>query len=268
MSMNEKRIINLYLKYVDKKDEYNKDFNNDFDVLCLELNNYLDNLELKKLIELYTEYASIYNIRTFSNIDNFLDVLYEKIISKFKNVSLMKILDLYVNVFNSTLKIDENYKACKNTINARERNLNSEMELENLIKCQSKSRETFISEYKKENLSFKKELLYYQRSFEKNDKLQDAFLIYLESNFKEINEQERGNLLSTINRRIETNSKEILNRNNLLSNKSLLDIRRRFKDNTSLAEIKSSLDTSDLRNSNYIYESYRELLLEKNKINK
>lgn len=261
--MSEDRIINLYIKYANNPDKYEHDYNDQIDNLLNNLNLELQKLEFKDLVELYLKYSNIYYVLNCDSMNKILDIIYDNVMSKFKSVSLMKIIDLYTIVFNSTIKVDESIEACKSRIHARISILNDEVELEHLVKSQAKgSPEKFINNYKNESVIFQKELSYYQKSFDFQDKLQQAFITYLDENLDKINEQQNSNLLSTINRRIEDNSREILKRNDLLSNKTLLDVRRRFRDDTSLYEIRESLDTTTLRNNNYVYENYKEILLE------
>ena len=83
-------------------------------------------------------------------------------------------------------------------------------------------------------------------------------------NFPEV---ERNLYLIKINEIIENNSLEIVKRNEMRKNKRVIDIQSKMRD-ISTFEIFSMLDTTTLKNKNYVYGSFQAALIKQKNNNK
>ena len=135
------------------------------------------------------------------------------------------------------------------------------------ITKKSTTKEAFLKEYMLELESYVKHEKVLERAFSNLDKLQNGILIYVETKLKSLTEEEKMQLLETLNSRIEANSKEIVKRKKLGNNRLKLDLQSRFED-ISIYELIDSLNITSLRNKNYVYESFRSAIMEQIKENK
>lgn len=258
-------LINLYLKFLDKKEEYEKVYHKPFNVLE-ELQNNLSSLSLNELIELYQKYATNINIQREKTPIEIFDLLYQIIIIQLNEVSLMKEIDLYADFFNKILDFEETINTYQNIVSAKSFYANDEYYIERQISKEKLSKEELLKQKRGELEYYIQILTTLEKSYNILDKLQDAILVNIESRIDRSKEDENSHLLETINNRIEKNSKEILRRKELQANKKALSIQSRFN-NTSMYEILSGLEVTSLKNKNYVYESYKETLMEKVKQN-
>ena len=260
-------LIDNYFKYVNSKEDYQKKYSDSFETIIKNIKDLLVNLSLSDLIELYLRYVKDLSVFKNDNQDFIFNLLYEAIISKLSTVSLMKVFDLYANIFVNSTDLEEHIESNQNIINARNYNLQDEYYIERQITKKSTTKEAFLKEYMLELESYVKHEKVLERAFSNLDKLQNGILIYVETKLKSLTEEEKMQLLETLNSRIEANSKEIVKRKNLGNNRLKLDLQSRFED-ISIYELIDSLNITSLRNKNYVYESFRSAIMEQIKENK
>lgn len=261
-SMKDKKLIELYVKYVDKKEKYKLDFNQEFDTLINQIENTLTNAELRDLIDLYIEYTNFYNLNKCQELVGISDMIYNFIVSKLNTVSVMKLIDLYTVIYNVTLRANELVCDDENRLLSRQITLENEFDLNQVIKSQTRySREEFITNYRKENFIFEKNLVIDKESYELLDKLQDAFLVHIDTRLNETTKEEEEQLLATINKRIEEKSNEKIRRNRILANrKQQIKLYGSLQDKNS-HQVYENLSTSELKNSIDVYINYKNNLL-------
>lgn len=257
-------LIDNYFKYVNSKEDYQKKYSDSFENLIKNIKDLLVNLSLGDLIELYLRYVTNLSIFKNNNQEFIFNLLYETIVNKLNTVSLMKVFDLYGNIFISSLDLEEHIESNQNIINARNYNLQDEYYIERQITKKSTTKEAFLKEYMLELESYVKHEKVLERAFSNLDKLQNGILIYVETKLKSLTEEEKMQLLETLNSRIEANSEEIVKRKKLGNNKLALNLQSRFNE-ISIYELKSSLDTTSFKNKNYVYESFRSAIMEQTK---
>ena len=261
-SMKDKKLIELYVKYVDKKEKYKLDFNQEFDTLINQIENTLTNAELRDLIDLYIEYTNFYNLNKCQELVGISDMIYNFIVSKLNTVSVMKLIDLYTVIYNVTLRANELVCDDENRLLSRQITLENEFDLNQVIKSQTRySREEFITNYRKENFIFEKNLVIDKESYELLDKLQDAFLVHIDTRLNKTTKEEEEQLLATINKRIEEKSNEKIRRNRILANrKQQIKLYGSLQDKNS-HQVYENLSTSELKNSIDVYINYKNNLL-------
>ena len=176
----------------------------------------------------------------------------------------MKVFDLYGNIFISSLDLEEHIESNQNIINVRNYNLQDEYYIERQSTNKGTTKEAFLKKYMLELESYINHEKVLERAFSNLDKLQNAILIYVETKLKSLTEEEKMQLLETLNSRIEANSKEIVKRKKLGNNRLKLDLQSRFED-ISIYELIDSLNITSLRNKKYVYQSFRSAIMEQTK---
>ena len=211
----------------------------------IEIENSLDNLDLYKLMDIVYKYTDA-NFLKDNNLNNLLELFKDKVISKLSDLSLIKVIDLYIELFNNTLIASDTMMASKNVLAVMSYNISSDSYIAKELEKKNISKEEYLANLKKD-LDKNVEIIdNYTRTYEFLDSLQDKFLIYIEVAFDKIESQEKDYLIQNINKRFSDASLKLL----------------KLKDN--LDRVKG-LEYSNLKNSVVIYENFRNSLLENKK---
>ena len=211
----------------------------------IEIGNSLDNLDLYKLMDIVYKYTDA-NFLKDNNLNDLLELFKDKVISKLSDLSLIKVIDLYIELFNNTLIASDTMMASKNILAVMSYNISSDTYIEKELEKKNISKEEYLANLKKD-LDKNVEIIdNYTRTYEFLDSLQDKFLIYIEVAFDKIESQEKDYLIQNINKRFSDASMKLL----------------KLKDN--LDRVKG-LEYSNLKNSVVIYENFRNSLLDNKK---
>ena len=211
----------------------------------IEIENSLDNLDLYKLMDIVYKYTDA-NFLKDNNLNNLLELFKDKVISKLSDLSLIKVIDLYIELFNNTLIASDTMMASKNVLAVMSYNISSDSYIAKELEKKNISKEEYLANLKKD-LDKNVEIIdNYTRTYEFLDSLQDKFLIYIEVAFDKIESQEKDYLIQNINKRFSDASMKLL----------------KLKDN--LDRVKG-LEYSNLKNSVVIYENFRNSLLDNKK---
>ncbi len=211
----------------------------------IEIGNSLDNLDLYKLMDIVYKYTDA-NFLKDNNLNDLLELFKDKVISKLSDLSLIKVIDLYIELFNNTLIASDTMMASKNILAVMSYNISSDTYIEKELEKKNISKEEYLANLKKD-LDKNVEIIdNYTRTYEFLDSLQDKFLIYIEVAFDKIESQEKDYLVQNINKRFSDASMKLL----------------KLKDN--LDRVKG-LEYSNLKNSVVIYENFRNSLLDNKK---
>lgn len=258
--MKEKKIIELYLRYLDNKDDYQKDFNESFNNLENTLKMYLEQLDIKDLIILYFEYATLDKFRANKNIEKLFELIYNVIFSKINELSLMKLVDLISVVVmdcydQSTIYYVEN----KNRVNVRKNNLMSASFFTNELKNSEVKKEEYIKEL---NIFSEIVSIYEERILKVLNILLDDIILYTEIKLNVIKPEELDFVLITINSRIEKNSNIILKDKEYLDNEKNIISGSKIN-NSSPDDIKNKLhnEIKNLIVRNERYKNYQQSLI-------
>ena len=227
------------------------------------LNNYIEGLDLNGLVNFYLKCSNHLFFQKYNTaMDDILILIYNQIMNKLKETSLLDIIEVYFNIFNESLYIEDSIEANQNIINVRRYNLNDDFFLEYESKRHNISRLEFIENYQKGLEYYEEDSLYLKSVFGYLDKLQNAILEYLDTIISKLSEEERHIYLIKINEIIEDNSLEIIRRNEIRKNRKAVDIESKMRE-ISTFEIFSMLDTTTLKNKNYIYGNFQAALKKK-----
>ena len=211
----------------------------------IEIGNSLDNLDLYKLMDIVYKYTDAIFLKD-NNLNDLLELFKDKVISKLSDLSLIKVIDLYIELFNNTLIASDTMMASKNVLAVMSYNISSDAYIAKELEKKNISKEEYLANLKKD-LDKNVEIIdNYTRTYEFLDSLQDKFLIYIEVAFDKIENQEKDYLIQNINKRFSDASLKLL----------------KLKDN--LDRVKG-LEYSNLKNSVVIYENFRNSLLENKK---
>ena len=211
----------------------------------VEIGNSLDNLDLYKLMDIVYKYTDALFLKD-NKLNDLLELFKDKIISKLSDLSLIKVIDLYIELFNNTLVASDTMMASKNVLSVMSYNISSNTYIEKELEKKNITKEEYLSNLKKD-LDKNVEIIdNYTKTYEFLDSLQDKYLIYIEIAFDKIKNQEKEYLIQNINKRFSDASMKLL----------------KLKDN--LDKVKG-LEYSNLKNSVVIYENFRNSLLENKK---
>ena len=198
-----------------------------------EIAKYLDKLDLNKLIDIIFKYV-------FTNIDlnDLLELIKDKIINKLNELSLIKVIDLYIELFNKILTVEDTLMASKNILSVMSYNISDNNYIESEINKKKISKDEYLDILKKDLDKYVALINNYNKIHDYLDNLQDKFLVYIETKLENIESKEKYYLIQNINKRLSDVSLKLL-------------------------KLKDSLEYNEIKNSLVIYESYRKSLLEK-----
>ena len=198
-----------------------------------EIAKYLDKLDLNKLIDIIFKYV-------FTNIDlnDLLELFKDKSINKLNELSLIKVIDLYIELFNKTLTVEDTLMASKNILSVMSYNISDNNYIESEINKKKISKDEYLDILKKDLDKYVALIDNYNKIHDYLDNLQDKFLVYIETKLENIESKEKYYLIQNINKRLSDVSLKLL-------------------------KLKDSLEYNEIKNSLVIYESYRKSLLEK-----
>ena len=211
----------------------------------IEIGDNLDNLDLYKLMDIVYKYTDAEFLKD-NNLNDLLELFKDKILSKLSDLSLIKVIDLYIELFNNTLMASDTMMASKNVLAVMSYNISSDAYIEKELEKKNISKEEYLANLKKELDKNVKIIDNCTRTYDFLDSLQDKFLIYIEVAFDKIESQEKEYLIQNINKRFSDASLKLL----------------KLKDN--LDRVKG-LEYSNVKNSVVIYENFRNSLLENQK---
>ena len=261
-------IIGLFLKYINKQEEYEKENKKSFVSLQEEFFNCLANMNTNELLDLFIKYTSINSLEENKDIHEFLGIIYEIYLEKIEKLSFMETLDLYVKVFNNVYGLELELSKTQNILNSRVYNLEDDYYLEREAKKNRLTKEDFLKKYRADLELFKEDVNKYNRVFVYIDCLQNDMLIELERKIVFLQNNENKEEIITVkrvlNEKIEKNSEEILKRRKFLRDKDAIDRFAKLNE-VSIYELVDSLDYSELDNEVTIYESYRNTLMNEKK---
>ena len=205
---------NIIDSYVNEFDMLNEEEKKD---RLKEIDIYLDKLDLNKLLELFKN----------------------KSISKLDELSLIKVIDLYIELFNKTLTVEDTLMASKNILSVMSYNISDNNYIENEIRKKKISKDEYLDILKKDLDKYVALIDNYNKTHDYLDSLQDKFLIYIETKLENIESRDKYYLIQNLNKRLSDVSLKLL-------------------------KLKDSLEYNNIKNGLVIYESYRKSLLEKN----
>ena len=252
-------IIETYIKYYDKQSDYEKIYKRNFDILLEEIENQLSILNLKELVDLYLKYSAINYLKN-NYMNSLLNLIIQNIMAKLPYTQSIEIMDIYANLYDCMLSLEENIQSFSNLIKARTYNLNDEFFLQN--KSSKNTNPNFIENYKKELESFQETHDLSISSFNYLDKVQIIIIDILESKINNLTSDEMENLIREVNKRIELYSSQIEYKKKLLNNKRALELEIRLRGLNSY-DIAETLNYVKLENKLEVYVNYQNKLLEK-----
>ena len=118
------------------------------------------------------------------------------------------------------------------------------------------------SQYEKEINYYVNNGIYLDKSFHNMDLLLSNVFNYINEKISKLDLDSKKELLMHINNIILDNSLEIIKRNELRRNKKFIDIRSKMIDKSTY-EIFNMLDTTKLKNMNYVYSNFQSILNDK-----
>ncbi len=249
-------LIETYIKYYNKQDEYENIYKRKFDLLLEEIENQLSVLNLKDLVDLYLKYSAI-NYLKHNYMNSLLNLIIQNIETKLPLAMPIEIMDIYANLYDSMLSLDDNIQSFNNIIKARTYNLNDEFFLK-------KKTSDYLENYKKELDSFQETHDLFNSSLNYLDKLQEIIMDILESKITELSLTDKETLIREINKRIELYESKLSFQRNLLKNPKALELEIRLNGLNSY-NILENFNFQSIRNRLYIYDSYQSKLLEDKK---
>lgn len=254
-------LIETYIKYYNKHDEYENIYKRKFDTLLEEIENQLSVLNLKELVDLYLKYSAVNYLKN-NYMNSLLNLIIQNIKVKLPHTQSIEIMDIYASLFDSMLSLEDNIQSYKNIIKVRSYNLTDEFFLRN--KSSKNINPSFLENYKKELEGFQEFHDLSISSFNYLDKVQVIIMDTLESKINELTSLEKENLIRDVNKRIELCFHKLNFQQNLLKNSKALEIEIRLNGLNSY-NILENFNSQSIRNKLTVYESYQSKLLEDRK---
>ena len=255
--------IELYLKYSNNQQGYEKIYQRSFNELLQEIEAEMAILTLKELLEIYIYYSKPNRLKN-NYMNNLLILIYEVITERLSQFKSIDIVDNYVELCNSIIALNDNIQSYQNIIQVRTYNLEDNFFISNQAIRSHKSIEKFIKNYQEEIETFKDTLDISKSSNNYLEKLKLNIQDYLDSLINNLTEEEKKELIQEINKRIDVHSRKLLYQKRLLSNRKVFDIEMRLS-NIDPSNIQDKFDFSNLNNRLTIYEDYRNKLINKTK---
>ena len=169
------KLIEDYLKALNSNDS-----NNSNDSLTI-IKNGLEKLQVNDLVKLFICYTNFKYVDKY-NIKELIHILVQEIMKKLDNISLIKVIDLYIMFFNKSLVVEDVLTANKNILSVMSFDISNSEYIESKIQKKNISREKFID-------NCKKELAIYANSTSVNenissylDEVQEKLLTYIDEN--------------------------------------------------------------------------------------
>ena len=256
-------LFKKYFQYVDKNEEYEKKYKASFSGLVNEIQEVLKTKSLKDLINLFKDLLRIQNIQQLNGDTNLFDILYVEIMNKLDTVSIMKLIDLYIDISKDTLISEDNLNSSQNVINVTVEKLNDEFILEYEASKKGVSKEKIIESYQNKLLDYRQYNLNFAQIHLIIGELKQKIFAYINEQIPNIDQDLQQKLIYTLRSRIEDNSKKIIEKNILRSDKDLLKIKSRFEYKNPYQIYHELLDsTEDLKRKNFIYELFEKNLVD------
>ena len=226
----------------------------------------LDNYSIKELIDLYITYARPKYFIEHNNMRDILEYISLYVINNLLKNSFVDNLDLYTKLMMEIHNLEDMIESTNNIIRIRDYNLQDDFFLEMQSKTFKLDKEIYIEKYQEELYNFKNYNALYKQILTLLDNFQKNMLLSLNNYIDTLPNEEKNNLLIDINKKIEENSLEINNRIELRQDRKKLELQSRFKD-ISVSELFDSLDTTYLKEQNYVFNQFQGVLKD-NKKNK
>lgn len=219
----------------------------------------LDNYSLKELMELYTTYARPKYFKEHSNMEEILNYISSYIMEHLSNNYFLNIMDLYTKLMVELIDLEQVNESNDSIIRIRNDKLENEFFLEMSAKSFGKDKDSYIRDYKKELDHFKEDSVLYKKILELLDSFQKNILTYLNLYTEQLTITERDSILKEIKKVIEQNSLEIIKRIKLRQDKKRIELESKFKE-LPISQIYDNLDTTFLREQNYVYKNFQSIL--------
>ncbi len=213
----------------------------------------LESLDLYKVLDFCLKYSDRKYIKGKNS--NILDLGKEVLNQGLNSLSLIKVIDLYIELFNKTIMVSDSLMASKNILDVMSYNLQDEEFIKREMDKKHVSKEEYVSTLKRDldkNIGI---IDSYNKSYDYLDKLQDDILVYIEEKLENIEGQDKYYLIQNLNKRFTDNSLKLLKLQDNLDN-----IRNIDKN-----ELINTIEYNNIKNSIIIYESFRNSLLEEKK---
>lgn len=223
--------------------------------LALELNA----LPLKELIEIYLGYTNSVYFMRYENISKSLNLIKEKIMNKLNSISIIELIDLYADIYIKTLELTERVEKNKMFINIRESNIKDENFVTGEALRRKVSKEKFLSEYVSAVKNPQKDLECMNESLMFIDELQSSISNYIEVYLNNLS-SDKEIIIQELDKRIDSNEKEIQTRNEILHDQNKLNIISKSI-GSSIFQTCIMLNPKELETRNDdVYKSFRSII--------
>lgn len=253
-------MLNLYIKYFEKKDLYEKEKAKSFQEFENELKERLNNLTSKELIDLYINYSRVsFMMINPKPIEALLEIIYNVLESSLNRLSIPELIDLITVVSNQILRVNSNINSNTNIINARTSNLKNDFFITNEARNKNISKEKFISNYENEIQGYISNLEFCHASFYFLNKISSLLDSKIVEKIDNLNDLEKDNLLVILNYKIEEISNLILRVDELCNNRVARELEFKLGVET-LLDLVNTSNFENLKNNLELYNKYTSLI--------
>lgn len=253
-------MLNLYIKYFDKKELCEKEKGKSFTEFENELKERLNNLTIDKLIDLYINYSRVSFIMiNYKPIESLLDLIYDNISSRLNTLSVSELINLVTVVSEQILSVNANINSNTNIINVRTSNLANDFFISNETRKKNVNKDKFIADYKKEIEDYISNLEYCHASSYFLNRISSLLDFQVIEQIDNLTVEEEDNLLVTLNSKIEEISNLILKVNGLFTSRTAMELEAKFGVDT-LLDLVTGSKLENLKNNLELYNKYVSLI--------
>ena len=206
---NIENLLNTYLRYSTKKEEYETRFNEPLSDLIKKLVSALDNLSFLELIQGYIEYCDILEVKKENN-DETLKLFYSVIESKLDKVEFLPLLNAFSDLFVEYINAETKLIPVNNRIGVYAEYIKDESYLSYAMKRKNKTKEELIKSYRDEIQSWSELKEKYDLKFHHLERLYLCIQIFLEDKLNHLNFEEIVPIQYEINEIVDIISEQIL----------------------------------------------------------
>ena len=211
---------------------------NDDETILPEIVASFEKMDADELISIYLGYSSsVYFIR-YNNISKVLELISNKIVQKLDSISLIKVIEIYSDIYLKTLDATERLERNSNVIKS--------------------------NHYTIGNRNPQLDLFYLKMAFKYIDKLHTMIFNYLDSKLKMIDSIEKDEIISYLNQKITENEEEIRKREEILHDEDKINLLTKYgRYGNSRFEVCFNIDPTDIKIKNEdVYKSLRAIALD------
>ncbi|MBR3660311.1 MAG: hypothetical protein IKN63_00210 [Bacilli bacterium] len=224
----------------------------------------LEKMNVEELISIYLGYSSSVYFVKYPNISNVLNLMCDKIVERLDKLSILKVIEIYTDIYLRTLKNNERIGDNRDLIEQKKEFLDDDDSITEEAKRLGASREDVLNNILLKINNLQKDLEIFELSLKYIDILQTKIFNYLDIKLKSLSGIEREEVIGYLDKTIKENEEEIKRRDDILHSEEKLRLLLNYGQyGNSIYQVRSNIDPTELKIKNEdIYKSLQAIVLE------